>query len=506
MADIFFKKIDIENYKCFEQASIDLNCPDGSTLGSGLNILIGENGTGKTSILEAVNFLTQSKYSSENKLTINDYYNHGKTIKILGHTDTFQCKSSIDFNNTQNNKLHFNATGIAFEAKPRDRKEANKLLSSPFIIKNHFYVDNDKYFKDSEQKGDIDSRDKSFSDSRIQEGGIDVYYFDKNRSRHLVSGTYKTTFDRICEDLNWKFFKNLTEDNLEKIKQSITGEYFSNTINISQKDVGKKLAEEMVQFFSNDLFKDLKIDLIDILQPFSNASLVIRPDEDLKQINTKSLGSGIEIIMTLLLLKALSGGAKNNSVIYLIDEPELHLHPKAQESLAKILLEESKEKQIIISTHSPYMFKELLPHSGLITLQNKETKILIQKEDSASKPRLLPWSPSWGEINFKAYNMPTVEFHNELYGYLCELTGNNQIKSFDTFLQGRGVEQNKNWIRVKNNNEESCESVTLYTYIRNSIHHPENTKNDNYSSKEFEVSINGMVKLLSDLKEADQDE
>ena len=102
--------------------------------------------------------------------------------------------------------------------------------------------------------------------------------------------------------------------------------------------------------------------------------------------------------------------------------------------------------------------------------------------------------------------MPTVEFHNELYGYLCELTGNNQIKSFDTFLQGRGVEQNKNWIRVKNNNEESCESVTLYTYIRNSIHHPENTKNDNYSSKEFEVSINGMVKLLSDLKEADQDE
>ena len=138
MAGIFFKKIDIENYKCFEQASIDLNCPDGSTPGSGLNILIGENGTGKTSILEAVNFLTQSKYSSENKLTINDYYDHGKPIKILGSTDEFQCKSSIDFNNTKNNKLHFNATGIVFEAKPRDRKEANKLLSSPFIIKTIF--------------------------------------------------------------------------------------------------------------------------------------------------------------------------------------------------------------------------------------------------------------------------------------------------------------------------------------------------------------------------------
>ena len=44
MADIFFKTIDIENYKCFEYASIDLNRPDGSTARSCLNILIGENG------------------------------------------------------------------------------------------------------------------------------------------------------------------------------------------------------------------------------------------------------------------------------------------------------------------------------------------------------------------------------------------------------------------------------------------------------------------------------
>ncbi|MCI5072838.1 ATP-binding protein [bacterium] len=501
MTDIFFKKIVLENYKCFQSQSIELNCPDGNTLGSGLNILIGENGTGKTSILEAVNFLTQSRYSSENKLTINDYYDYGKTIKILGHTKEFKCKSSIDFNNTQNNKLHFKASGIVFEAKSRDRKEANKLLSSPLMIKNRFYVNDRKYYKGSKQKGDIDSRDISFSDSRIQEGGIDVFYFDKNRSRHLVSGIYKTTFDRVCEDLNWKFFKNLNEENIEKILQSITGEYFSNTINISQKDIGKKLAKEMVQFFKNDLFKDLKIDLVDILRPFSNASIVIRADEGLKQINTKNLGSGIEIIMTLLLLKSLSGGAKNNSVIYLIDEPELHLHPKAQESLAKILLEESKEKQIIISTHSPYMFKELLPHSGLITLQNKESKILIQKEDSAQKPRLLPWSPSWGEINFIAYGMPTVEFHNELYGYLCEITNNNQIKSFETFLKNRAVKQNKTWIKIKDNNEEINEPVTLHTYIRNSIHHPENRKNLEYSDKELKNSIEGMIEILKQIKE-----
>lgn len=37
-----------------------------------------------------------------------------------------------------------------------------------------------------------------------------------------------------------------------------------------------------------------------------------------------------------------------------IDEPELSLHPSAQKKLMNILLEESKDKQIILSTHSPY--------------------------------------------------------------------------------------------------------------------------------------------------------
>ncbi len=37
-----------------------------------------------------------------------------------------------------------------------------------------------------------------------------------------------------------------------------------------------------------------------------------------------------------------------------IDEPELSLHPQAQKSLAEVLSDFSKERQIIITTHSPY--------------------------------------------------------------------------------------------------------------------------------------------------------
>ena len=38
----------------------------------------------------------------------------------------------------------------------------------------------------------------------------------------------------------------------------------------------------------------------------------------------------------------------------LIDEPEISLHPDLQRKLFSLLVEYSKDKQIIVSTHSPY--------------------------------------------------------------------------------------------------------------------------------------------------------
>ena len=46
----------------------------------------------------------------------------------------------------------------------------------------------------------------------------------------------------------------------------------------------------------------------------------------------------------------------------LIEEPEIHLHPKAQAELAEVLAETAKaeDKQIIMTTHSEYVAGRLL--------------------------------------------------------------------------------------------------------------------------------------------------
>ena len=66
----------------------------------------------------------------------------------------------------------------------------------------------------------------------------------------------------------------------------------------------------------------------------------------------------------------------DNAGVLIIDEPELSLHPNAQKSLSSILSEMSKDKQIILCTHSPYFvnWKDLVDGARFIRLNKAEDK------------------------------------------------------------------------------------------------------------------------------------
>ena len=239
-----------------------------------------------------------------------------------------------------------------------------------------------------------------------------------------------------------------------------------------------------------------------LLQPFENAFFTIRKKDELKQILVKDLGSGIEIILTILLLKNIAG-ASSGKIVYLIDEPELHLHPKAQEKLLELLLEEAKDKQIFISTHSPYMFKGAIGEGAKLSIfkrQGSEIEIINARDNGWGV--FGRFSPTWGEINWHAYDLPTVEFHNELYGFLQakatdEDENNYYEETFNTWLKDKlSTEQNKIWIKIKQDGSTEDTNRTLQTYIRNSIHHPENTKNDKYSDAELRISTQKMIDFI----------
>jgi predicted ATPase len=64
---------------------------------------------------------------------------------------------------------------------------------------------------------------------------------------------------------------------------------------------------------------------------------------------TDYLGDGV-----ISVIRILTHLFEKNTTALIIDEPELSLHPLAQKRLIKLIAEYSQERQIIISTHSPY--------------------------------------------------------------------------------------------------------------------------------------------------------
>jgi predicted ATP-dependent endonuclease of OLD family len=348
---MFINKIKISNFRCFGASSPEIvfRKPDGTTAGSGLNILVGENGTGKTTLLEAINYLTESNYVSQNKLSVSDFKDEEYELVIEADTEPYTYKMPEIYRGSS-----FECDGLLFKASLRKQKSPGRLLSPSLQVSTSVKNSSPKYVTPKGNEGKVEEYHKLFDDSRLEEE-LNIFYFDKFRSRHITrKDSYKTTFNRIIDDLNWRFNKAMRDsEETRETLVNLSKDLFPRFLELAQKGVGDILAKKASDFFGQSKLKDLKIDFLNLMWPFSDAFFALRTDDSINQIPINKLGSGIEMIVTLLLLKSIYEQSKGK-LIYLIDEPELSLHPQAQAKLFELLIEESKDKQVFISTHSTH--------------------------------------------------------------------------------------------------------------------------------------------------------
>ena len=97
------------------------------------------------------------------------------------------------------------------------------------------------------------------------------------------------------------------------------------------------------------------------------------------EVRHSSNGAGDGYINIFNIVDSLYDSAEDN--VILIDEPEISLHPDLQRKLFKLLVEYSKDKQIIISTHSPYFVDwELFSKYSKIVRFRKENDCIKKYE------------------------------------------------------------------------------------------------------------------------------
>ena len=478
---MFIKSICLSNFKGFigENHQINFKIPDGTTPGSGLNIFVGENNSGKSSIFEAVDFLRNGIKGEIDRIRSKRENNTQPEHACIELTFCGDIENSVNYfvqsnkqtafinSITSNNELRARRSTV--DCKQLDLwNENSQGYSNPSGIDAPFK----KLFETNFIWADTNPSDEAAFGSTTLCGLL----LKEIAQAHITTSEYRDFQDS---------FNSVFNNPNSELRQKIA---------VVEQKVQHIFTEQFGQAHIHFRFDELKIDSF-----FKSASIFI---DDGVDIPMSEKGNGMQRSVALALLQVYAEELAHDEEqgqtkpFYLfIDEPEICLHPKGQTKLFEALLEISKTKQVFLTTHSPYFL--VTPHLNNVGLFIFRKDGISNTVEDASLEKIFPWSPTWGEINFKAYKLPTVELHNELYGRLQDKNGKFSERDFEQWINAQGIQFSKYWTRVNSDGTvRQPYPVSLQTFISNHIHHPENRQNTLYTEDELKQSIEEMIGLL----------
>ncbi|MBQ9014175.1 MAG: AAA family ATPase [Bacilli bacterium] len=363
--------LEVDNFRSFNKEIINFNDSNGNA--KQFIVLIGDNGVGKTAILEAITkcFVPVIRTISNEAvkkcdLTNNDIkYNCGWTsIKTKIEIDNKQyyllnrrrVSSSISINDNMDTKEQ---KVYSLEAKSTflKRREEGKL---PLIL----YYGINRVFNEIPKRGHI--------------------------REYKIDDALKNCFDNSNNFRDfYEWYK--TEEDIELRELRENKEY-----NNIQLNCVRNAISSMIKGYSN-----LKIKL--------NPSRMVITNSKNEELRIEQLSGGYKAILSvvsdiakrLALANPHSINPLNEQAVILIDEIDLHLHPKWQKTIVADLKRTFPNCQFIVSTHSPFIVQSL-KQEELINIECNETQ-----EESGS-------FEGWSIEEIQEYKM-NVETKTEKY-------------------------------------------------------------------------------------------
>ncbi|MDN3675083.1 AAA family ATPase [Flavobacterium branchiarum] len=383
---MYLSELKLWNFRKYGSETFDLNKPDlVMPFIKGLNLLIGENDSGKSAILDAIKLVLKTHAYEWIKVDDSDFYvdsNNHKSEKL---------RIEIHFSDISNDeaKNFIEWCGWAEEVKGDGKMRPKLILIYQAEI-----------------------RDNRIIPSDVKAGMDGVGHLLNAEAREYLKCTYLKALRDADSELtakkNSRLSQILQQHDLFKKKKKIPPHYLE--------DVFNKTNETVKKYFNNDekvegrgSNKELISNPINsFLQKFVNSDFQSKFDlntPDIKNILEKislgiegkdnlGLGTMNRLFMAAELLHL---ERKNWSGLRLcmIEELEAHLHPQAQMKIIEALIEESdKGVQFILTTHSPNIASKVDLKSLIICKNNDafpmgEENTKLNKDDYIYLERFL---------------------------------------------------------------------------------------------------------------------
>lgn len=322
-----FESITIKNFRNFQDMEINLN---------NKNVFFGLNDVGKTNFLYSLRYVFDKDIR---KLNLIDSDYHNKNIN-----EPIQITVKIDISDEKcedNQKLRARLKGaiissdnsvyIRLEAK-YDNKE---LIGQPIL----YWGGDLKNLQEMKTHGYLYDIDYVFNVFYI-DAYVDMYNLFKKNIGILVkneSDEDKSVLEKIQSSIGTLNNEISTLSGIKSFENKITPEY-------------KK--------FKNDKIEITVKSEIAVKGLYSNLIPYI------KQENTTNLyptsGEGRKKLLSYSIFDIIADESEERKInLFLIEEPENHLHKSMQIALSQILFTDEKYKYLFVTTHSPFILYEM---------------------------------------------------------------------------------------------------------------------------------------------------
>jgi len=351
---MYLSNLKLWNFRRFGSTTFDIDKPNLSVnFSESLNILIGENDSGKTAVIDAIRFLLKTHSSEWIKIDWDDFYIGSTRLRIQCRFDNFSDEEAKNF-----------TEWLSWEG------EGDK--AKPFLV---VFLD-------------LSKTEDRILPSDVKAGIDGEGYILTAQAKEKIKTTYLRPLRDAKNELTPKRNSRLSQ--ILSAHKAFQGKEQTHRFVSDYKQLNKRVEsyfegkdENDTDLKGDDLFgKDVKEVIDTYLSQFSGKSSKFETtDNTLKNIletlgllfqDGINLGLGSHNLLSIASeLLHLQKQNWDGLRLGLIEEIEAHLHPQVQLQVIETIQSKAKDVQLIFTTHSPNIGSKI-SLSRLIIFQNGE--------------------------------------------------------------------------------------------------------------------------------------
>mgnify|MGYP004601061813 FL=1 len=322
-----FEKIEIKNFRNFEDVKIDL---------ANKNVFFGLNDVGKTNFLYALRYVFDKDVRKQNILD-SDFHNKqlDKPIEIV---------VTIDISDTADSDCEKLRAMLKGALLSQHRKVYIKLLAEynkteMIALPILSWGGDINHLHEMKQRGYLYEIDYVFNVIYI-DSYVDLYSLFKKNVNQLIKNE-----------------KDEDKDILVEIQNSVN-ELNNHIASLSGiKEFEDRITPEYQKFRDEGISVSIKSEIA-VKGLYSNIIPYIKQDNDNNLYPTA--GEGRKKLLAYSIYDIISDETAEKKInLFLIEEPENHLHKSMQIALSQILFTDDKYAYLFVTTHSPFILYEM---------------------------------------------------------------------------------------------------------------------------------------------------